>query len=280
MLGFGAQASLALAQLPALPASPNVTIAGVAATGSAGSVVPSVAGPASGVAATGAAGTVAPAVTITVAGVAGASAAGGATPNPSVAVTGVAATGSAGSVARSLSVAPAGVSATGAAGGAIAAPAVAIAGVAAAGAVGQAKPQPSGVPPGVAATGFAGAVGITITGGGTSRRRTDPQFGYERPRKKTRAVEPERKPPTFEDFLKSWTPPPFVVVDDLVRRPVVPAARPLPPVEVRYPHGLTRIAAQLDDAEDMQAIDAALDALPDERIDMLQLLSRLVKQDT
>jgi len=116
-------------------------------------------------------------------------------------------------------------------------------------------------------------------GGGWDLPRPDVERLRHRLRKGVRQVEPARRPPSFREFLETWKPPPLVIVDDLVRKPVPSPVRPLPPVEVRYPEALTRIAAQLDDAEDMQAIAAALDALPDERIEMLHLLARLTRRD-
>jgi hypothetical protein len=128
--------------------------------------------------------------------------------------------------------------------------------------------------------------GFQVRGGGGGSgwsddgRATSPEAStlrQRRPHGPTRAVEPERKPPSFKEFLENWKPPPFVVVPDLVRHPAPPPPRSAPALpEQYYPERLGHIAAALDDAEDMQAINAAIDDLPDAGHDaVMQLIHRL-----
>jgi hypothetical protein len=185
------------------------------------------------------------------------------TPRVAVAAAGGAASGRVGQIALAQAVSALGVGAAsrlGAAGGSVAT--AVVRGVAAAGQVGTVTMQPAGVPAGVGAIASIGPVALAISAGGTSRR-IDAEFGRRPAQRGTRQVEPERKPPSFKQFLENWKPPPFVIVPELVRRPVVPVPRPLPPVETRYPHRLQTIAAALDEAEDLAAIDAAISGLPD-----------------
>jgi hypothetical protein len=112
---------------------------------------------------------------------------------------------------------------------------------------------------------FPQPIPVAAGGGGWDLPRPDVERIRRRLRQDgLRKIEPEREPPTFAAFLRTWTPPPFVVVDDLVRKPR-PAPQQAPAVlpEQQYPDRLRAIAASLDDHEDMQAITAAIDALPD-----------------
>lgn len=99
------------------PVNVDLALTGVAGTGAAGSLTPSVTVALTGVEATGAAGSVGiGGLTVGLTGVAGTGAAGTLGPSTSVALTGVAGTGAAGSVTSSRTVPLTGVAGTGAVG--------------------------------------------------------------------------------------------------------------------------------------------------------------------
>ena len=148
----------------------TVEATGVAGTGAAGSLVPSVAAALTGVAVTGAVGSLVPSVTLAATGVAATAAAGTVAPSTTVGITGVAATGAVGSVTvgADATAALTGVAATASVGSVVPSASLALTGVAATGAEGSVVPSVSKALTGVAGTGAVGTVTATVGGNVTA----------------------------------------------------------------------------------------------------------------
>lgn len=216
LLGFDAIGHWAIAHPPDPSATVNVSIGGVAGTGTVGSLTPNVQNTLSQVSGTGTVGSLVANPTKPLTGVAGIGTIGSVTPSVSVTITGVAGVGTVGSTVEQVAKPLTGVAGVGTVGTFTPSlsPATLI-GVAGIGAVGTFVPSPSGNPLGVSGVGVARGLSVVVSGGGGGRRK--PSGGLER-------IKP-KKPPEAPS-LASVPIPPFKPAPKLV-----PAAKPIRLVE-------------------------------------------------
>jgi hypothetical protein len=246
----------------------TVNLAGVAATGQAGTITPQVEKSLTGVQGVSGVGQVSGEVANAFAGVSASGQVGSLVPSVAVLVVGVGATGLAGDQIASLSEELQGVSGSGQAGSVLPVIDEPLSGVSATGFAGSVTANPAGVGIGVEGAGQAGQVGVIISGGGgkkeerapTRRRKVAPPF------KRMIEVIGEDGLPKKVPLLDRFAPPPPLVLapDELGRTDTTLAPFELPPIPAMSGAQLARSVAEQNEMADALA---AIMMIPDEAME-------------